>query len=98
MENEQALELFPARLQHLSQLSWEERMVQACLFHTVKWLYMCIQFKVGITSFKLAIGFLAGNVFDWGAKEVALLMEEGNLVSQIFVHNEFHFLYAFKVK
>jgi hypothetical protein len=22
---------------------------------------------------------LAGNVFDWGAKEVALLMEEGSL-------------------
>eukprot|EP00088_Acartia_fossae_P030687 TRINITY_DN3168_c0_g1_i2.p1 TRINITY_DN3168_c0_g1~~TRINITY_DN3168_c0_g1_i2.p1 ORF type:complete len:628 (-),score=114.81 TRINITY_DN3168_c0_g1_i2:357-2132(-) len=28
---------------------------------------------------ELALGFLAGNVFDWGAKEVALLMEEGNL-------------------
>jgi len=27
----------------------------------------------------IALGFLAGNVFDWGAKEVALLMEEGNL-------------------
>ena len=24
---------------------------------------------------ELALGFLAGNVFDWGAKEVALLME-----------------------
>ena len=24
-------------------------------------------------------GFLAGNVFDWGAKEVALLMESGSL-------------------
>jgi len=54
-ENEQAVELFPARLQHLSQLNWEKRLVQ------------------------LAIGFLAGNVFDWGAKEVALLMEEGKL-------------------
>jgi len=29
---------------------------------------------------QLAIGILAGNVFDWGAKEVALLMEGGNLV------------------
>jgi len=28
---------------------------------------------------ELALGFLAGNVFDWGAKEVALLMEEGKL-------------------
>lgn len=27
----------------------------------------------------LALGFLAGNVFDWGAKEVALLMEAGKL-------------------
>ncbi len=27
----------------------------------------------------LVLGFLAGNVFDWGAKEVALLMEEGSL-------------------
>ncbi len=26
---------------------------------------------------QLAIGLLAGNVFDWGAKEVALLMESG---------------------
>ena len=55
MENEQALELLPARLQHLSALGWEERMEQ------------------------LAIGLLAGNVFDWGAKEVALLMEDGRL-------------------
>ena len=29
---------------------------------------------------ELAIGMLAGNVFDWGAKEVALLMEESSLV------------------
>ena len=29
---------------------------------------------------QLAIGLLAGNVFDWGAKEVALLMEESSLV------------------
>ena len=42
----------------------------------------------GLTSFQLAIGFLAGNVFDWGAKEVALLMEEGKLVSQISVHKK----------
>ena len=28
---------------------------------------------------QLAIGFLAGNVFDWGAKEVALLMENKGL-------------------
>ncbi len=28
---------------------------------------------------QLAYGFLAGNVFDWGAKEVALLMEDGGL-------------------
>ena len=27
----------------------------------------------------LALGFLAGNVFDWGAKEVALLMEAGKM-------------------
>jgi len=27
----------------------------------------------------IALGFLAGNVFDWGAKEVALLMEAGQL-------------------
>ena len=27
----------------------------------------------------LALGLLAGNVFDWGAKEVALLMEAGNM-------------------
>jgi len=27
----------------------------------------------------LALGFLAGNVFDWGAKEVALLMEAGSM-------------------
>jgi type II pantothenate kinase len=27
----------------------------------------------------LALGFLAGNVFDWGAKEVALLMEAGTM-------------------
>ena len=26
---------------------------------------------------QLALGLLAGNVFDWGAKEVALLMESG---------------------
>ena len=26
---------------------------------------------------QLALGVLAGNVFDWGAKEVALLMESG---------------------
>jgi hypothetical protein len=29
---------------------------------------------------QLVIGVLAGNVFDWGAKEVALLMEGNNLV------------------
>lgn len=28
---------------------------------------------------QLALGFLAGNVFDWGAKEVALLMEAGKM-------------------
>ena len=28
---------------------------------------------------QLAMGFLAGNVFDWGAKEVALLMEAGSM-------------------
>ena len=27
----------------------------------------------------LALGLLAGNVFDWGAKEVALLMEAGKM-------------------
>ena len=27
----------------------------------------------------LALGLLAGNVFDWGAKEVALLMEAGSM-------------------
>ena len=37
MENEQALELFPARLLRLSQLTWEERMVQARLFPYAKW-------------------------------------------------------------
>ena len=26
---------------------------------------------------ELAKGFLAGNVFDWGAKEVAAIMEKG---------------------
>ena len=30
-------------------------------------------------SYIIHSGFLAGNVFDWGAKEVALLMEEGKL-------------------
>jgi hypothetical protein len=49
------MELLPGRLEQLSKLNWEDRMIQ------------------------LAIGFLAGNVFDWGAKEVALLMEESSL-------------------
>ena len=31
-ENEQAVELFPARLQHLSQLTWEKRMVQVHVY------------------------------------------------------------------
>ena len=29
--------------------------------------------------FLCCLGFLAGNVFDWGAKEVALLMEAGQI-------------------
>jgi len=29
--------------------------------------------------FLYCLGFLAGNVFDWGAKEVALLMEAGQI-------------------
>ncbi len=33
------------------------------------------------------VGFLAGNVFDWGAKEVALLMEAGSLNFQAAVHH-----------
>ena len=44
---------------------------------------------------QLALGLLAGNVFDWGAKEVALLMESGTGLrfedalkfGQIFVKN-----------
>jgi len=28
---------------------------------------------------RLVVGFLAGNIFDWGAKEVALLMEAGEM-------------------
>jgi hypothetical protein len=38
---------------------------------------------------QLAIGLLAGNVFDWGAKEVALLMEESSLVRQSFFKFQF---------
>ena len=38
---------------------------------------------------QLAIGLLAGNVFDWGAKEVALLMEESSLV-RISIRNTIH--------
>ncbi len=30
-------------------------------------------------QYQLAVGLLAGNVFDWGAKEVALLMENRDL-------------------
>lgn len=29
-------------------------------------------------TFELAKGLLAGNVFDWGAKEVAAIMEKGD--------------------
>ena len=35
-ENEQAVELFPARLQHLSQLNWEKRLVQVHIFFSNK--------------------------------------------------------------
>ena len=38
---------------------------------------------------QLAIGLLAGNVFDWGAKEVALLMEESALVRKPFFMCQF---------
>ena len=51
--------------------------LELCYFiHTFK---LKINKKLCIQASEYNLGFLAGNVFDWGAKEVALLMEEGNL-------------------
>ena len=44
------------------------------VFFTISDQFLCPKLTKLISLF---LGLLAGNVFDWGAKEVALLMESG---------------------
>ena len=95
MENKIALGLLKDRLDQLTNMSWEERQESlalgthiACrsylnIYHTLLILILLKSPYQSILPFNSSVfnisGFLAGNVFDWGAKEVALLMEAGQL-------------------